>query len=88
MGWCPLTIGREHPVLANIADGEYFYFLHSYALPVSDFTLATARHADEFSAIVGRNNFVAAQFHPERSSAAGARLLGNFLGLPALARTA
>jgi glutamine amidotransferase len=73
--------GTDTPVLEGIRDGSYFYFVHSYALPVSEFTLATARHADEFSAVIGRKNFVAAQFHPERSSADGARLLRNFLEL-------
>jgi glutamine amidotransferase len=61
-------------------NGEYFYFLHSYALPMADHTLASANHADGFSAVVAKDNFVAAQFHPERSSAAGSRLLENFLG--------
>lgn len=79
MGWCPVTKTADTPVLDGIDDGSYFYFVHSYALPVSEFTLATARHADEFSAVVGRDNFVAAQFHPERSSADGALLLRNFL---------
>ncbi len=79
MGWCETEIRTEHEVLDGIEDGSYFYYLHSYALPVSTHTLATATHADEFSAVIGKNNFVAAQFHPERSSAAGARLLGNFL---------
>lgn len=79
MGWCPVTKTADTPVLDGIDDGSYFYFVHSYALPVSEFTLATARHVDEFSAVVGRDNFVAAQFHPERSSADGARLLRNFL---------
>lgn len=79
MGWCPVTRVAETPVLDGIEDGSYFYFVHSYALPASDFTLATARHADAFSAVVGRANFIAAQFHPERSSADGARLLRNFL---------
>ena len=79
MGWCPVTRVAETPVLDGIEDGSYFYFVHSYALPASDFTLATARHADVFSAVVGRANFIAAQFHPERSSADGARLLRNFL---------
>lgn len=79
MGWCPVTRVTETPVLDGIQDGSYFYFVHSYALPVSDFTLATARHADVFSAVIGRANFIAAQFHPERSSADGARLLRNFL---------
>jgi len=49
-------------------------------LPVADHTLSSAEHADRFSAVVAKNNFVAAQFHPERSSAAGSRLLENFLG--------
>jgi glutamine amidotransferase len=79
MGWCPVTKVADTPVLDGIEDGSYFYFVHSYALPLSEFTLATARHADEFSAVIGRDNFVAAQFHPERSSVDGARLLRNFL---------
>jgi glutamine amidotransferase len=82
MGWCATGFTAEHQALANIDDGSYFYYLHSYALPVSENTLATAKHANEFSAIVAHENFVAAQFHPERSSAAGAQLLRNFLGLP------
>ena len=83
MGWCETTIRGEHDLLKGIDDGSWFYYLHSYALPVSRHTLATARHSVEFSAIIGRDNFVAAQFHPERSSAAGAHLLTNFLGLTA-----
>lgn len=80
MGWCTTSITADHPVLEGIEDNSYFYYLHSYALPVSENTLATATHADEFSAIIGQQNFVAAQFHPERSSAAGAQLLKNFVG--------
>lgn len=79
MGWCATRIVGDHSVLSAIEDGSYFYFLHSYALPVSGFTLATAEHAEPFSAIVGQRNFVAAQFHPERSSTAGAQVLRNFL---------
>ncbi len=81
MGWCPVTRVAATPLLDGIDDGSYFYFVHSYALPPSAFTLATADHAGAFSAVVGRDNFVAAQFHPERSSADGARLLRNFLEL-------
>jgi len=79
MGWCPITRIRQHDALAGIGDGSWFYFLHSYALPVCSHTVATATHADAFSAVVSRRNFVAAQFHPERSSSAGSRLLRNFL---------
>ena len=81
MGWCPIRKCAEHPLLQNVVDGSYYYFLHSYALPRSDYTLATAEHARPFSAIVAHDNFVAAQFHPERSSLAGAELLRNFIGL-------
>ena len=79
MGWCPLETSRQHAILDGIEDGEYFYFLHSYALPVATETVAVAEHSAPFSAIVSHRNFVAAQFHPERSSKAGARLLENFL---------
>jgi glutamine amidotransferase len=79
MGWCATRKTSDHPVLDHIDNDSYFYYLHSYALPVSEYTIATARHAGPFAAIIGRNNFVAAQFHPERSSSAGARLLRNFL---------
>ena len=83
MGWCETVVKRGHELLDGVDDGSWFYYLHSYALPVSRHTLATARHSVEFSAIIGRDNFVAAQFHPERSSAAGAHLLTNFLRLNA-----
>lgn len=79
MGWCATTVTGTHPVLAGIDDGGWFYFLHSYALPVSATTIATAQHTEEFAAVLERDNFVAAQFHPERSSVDGARLLRNFL---------
>jgi glutamine amidotransferase len=79
MGWCPVSKTAETALLQGIDDDSYFYFVHSYALPPSSVTLATAAHVEPFSAVVGRDNFVAAQFHPERSSADGARLLRNFL---------
>jgi len=81
MGWCPVTKSENHALLTDIDDGSYFYFIHSYALPLSKHTVATAEHAEPFSAVISRDNFVAAQFHPERSSATGSRLLENFLGL-------
>ena len=70
----------EQSPLPQSGDDAWFYFLHSYALPVSAHTIAIAEHADSFSAVIAHENFVAAQFHPERSSGAGARLLGSFLG--------
>ena len=80
MGWCPVRTSTRSDLFDGIRDGSYFYFVHSYALPVSDCTIAVAHHSDAFSAACRRDNFSAAQFHPERSSSDGARLLKNFLG--------
>lgn len=79
MGWCATERIGTHPVVNDMNNGDYFYFVHSYALPVSKHTLATAGHSDTFSAVIGKDNFVAAQFHPERSSGNGAQILSNFL---------
>jgi glutamine amidotransferase len=81
MGWNQLEPLREDPILAGIARDDYVYFVHSYAVPVSDVTLATADYGVPVSAIVRKGNFWGAQFHPERSAATGARLLANFLRL-------
>jgi glutamine amidotransferase len=81
MGWCPILQCRAHPILDGIDAGAYFYFVHSYALPPSDYTVATADHGGPFTAVLARDNVVATQFHPERSASAGARLLENFLRL-------
>jgi len=80
-GWAPVRPSQQHPLFRDIADDTYFYFLHSYALPVAGYTLATTAHGQELSAACARDNFLATQFHPERSAAAGARLLQNFLAL-------
>lgn len=78
MGWNPVHTLNPDP-FSDPLDGQWFYFVHSYAAPVGPWTLATARHGSEFSAIVRQGNFYGAQFHPERSAAAGARLLAGFL---------
>lgn len=82
MGWCTIQIERAHPLLAGIADNSYFYFVHSYAIAAGAQTLATADHGQPFSAIMAHENFMATQFHPERSAKAGAKLLQNFLEIP------
>ena len=79
MGWCATRPTAPHPILDGIESGDHFYFVHSYAVPESEHTIATASHAEPFSAMLAKENFVAAQFHPERSSKAGARILSNFL---------
>jgi imidazole glycerol-phosphate synthase subunit HisH len=81
MGWNHLSDPCEDPILDEIGAGEYFYFVHSYAVPTSEVTLAQVQYGDRVSAAVRRGNFWGTQFHPERSAAAGARLLANFLRL-------
>lgn len=81
MGWNTLEVLRDTPLLAGIARDARFYFVHSFAGPVNDFTLATATHGAPFAAVVQRSNFYGVQFHPERSGPAGAQLLKNFLTL-------
>ena len=83
MGWCELQRRNDHPLLQGIDDGSFFYFVHSYALPQNEHTLATAVHGNAFTAVLARGNFMGTQFHPERSAAAGARVLANFLSYPA-----
>ncbi|HEX8755310.1 MAG TPA: imidazole glycerol phosphate synthase subunit HisH [Steroidobacteraceae bacterium] len=81
MGWNQLTRPARDPLLEGIEAGEYFYFVHSYAAPASEVTLAGAQYGEAISAVVRRANFWGTQFHPERSASAGARLLANFLRL-------
>lgn len=81
MGWNQIDHDETHPLLKGIPSGSYFYFVHSYALEVTEATIASCDYGQPFTAIVGRDNFFGAQFHPERSGAAGARLLQNFLEL-------
>jgi glutamine amidotransferase len=81
MGWNQLTRLKDDPILEGIGPQDYVYFVHSYAAPVSSVTLATADYGVALSAVVRKDNFWGAQFHPERSAATGARLLANFLRL-------
>lgn len=78
MGWNTLDRIRPDP-LSDPLIGQWFYFVHSYAAPLGEWTLASANHGSAFSALVRKDNFYGAQFHPERSAAAGARLLRDFL---------
>ena len=83
MGWNGLAIERDDALLDGIADGASAYFVHGYAAPVGEHTLASTRHGGAFSAVVRCGNRMGAQFHPERSASTGARLLANFLEMPA-----
>jgi imidazole glycerol-phosphate synthase subunit HisH len=80
IGWNELSLVRDHPVLSGL-DGEAFYFVHSY-YPVPEDTgdlIGETDYGTRFCSAAGRENLVAVQFHPEKSSRAGLKLYDNFL---------
>lgn len=82
MGWNQVSFRRSHPLLKDVPDKSYFYFVHSfYAWPEDDSCiLGTTSHGDEnFPAILGNDHLFAAQFHPEKSQNAGLAILKNFV---------
>jgi len=81
MGWNTLTTVASHPVLAGINVDDYFYFVHSFAAPLSEYTIASCLYGNEFSAAIAKDNFIGCQFHPERSSKLGSKIIKNFLEL-------
>lgn len=83
MGWNELILpASPHPLLAGLATGTHVYFVHSYHLRADapDQVLATTDYGGPVTAAVGRDNIAGTQFHPEKSQAAGLRLITNFLG--------
>lgn len=89
MGWNDLVFSRDHPVIAGLGQGSengkqkgpHVYFVHSYQFvcAAEEDMLATADYAGAVTAMVARGNLVGTQFHPEKSQAAGLRLIANFL---------
>ncbi len=81
MGWNDLVIEQTHPVLDGISTGDHAYFVHSYQMVMgsSSDRLAYADYGGDVTAIVGRDTVIGTQFHPEKSQAAGLKLIANFL---------
>ncbi len=81
MGWNQVTQTIAHPIWEGIADASRFYFVHSYYAAEADHSTVSGRctHGLLFTAAVARDNMFAVQFHPEKSQAAGLRLLNNFV---------
>jgi glutamine amidotransferase len=81
MGWNALELVRPHPLFEGVESGDHAYFVHSYHLVAEhgDTVLATVDHGGIVTAMVGRDNVVGTQFHPEKSQKTGLRLIGNFL---------
>lgn len=83
MGWSRLSRTRDDPLLEGVEDGAWAYFVHGFVCPDGPATLALAEYGGPVPAVVRAGNRRGCQFHPERSAAAGARILKNFLELPA-----
>ncbi|PKP56027.1 MAG: imidazole glycerol phosphate synthase subunit HisH [Candidatus Altiarchaeales archaeon HGW-Altiarchaeales-2] len=80
IGWNEINVLKMHPVLSNL-NNEFFYFVHSYyANPKSnDYVSASCNYGVDFPAVIVKENFIALQFHPEKSGEAGIKLLKNFI---------
>ncbi|MTH64535.1 imidazole glycerol phosphate synthase subunit HisH [Paracoccus shanxieyensis] len=81
MGWNDLAVRQAHPVLEGVASGDHAYFVHSWQFQVADpaHLLAVVDYGGQVTAVVGRDNIVGCQFHPEKSQAVGLRIIANFL---------
>jgi len=81
MGWNNLVLDNRHAVLDGINAGDHAYFVHSYKYVVDDTAqrLAHVEYGGDVTAIIGRDNMLGMQFHPEKSQSAGLRLISNFL---------
>ncbi|MDG1708317.1 MAG: imidazole glycerol phosphate synthase subunit HisH [Emcibacteraceae bacterium] len=81
MGWNNLDLVSDHTVLNGIESGEHAYFVHSYHFKTANHTntLAHVDYSTKITAMIGRDNIIGTQFHPEKSQSLGLKLLENFL---------
>ena len=78
-GWNRVFVDKDNQLFKNIPVGSHFYFVHSYFIELSNnFTLASTKYSNTFSAAIWQNNFYGVQFHPEKSGVHGETLLINF----------
>lgn len=82
VGWNSLENLVKNPLLKDLPDSKFMYYVHSYFAELGEHTLATTSYIHDFTAILHRNNYWAIQAHPEKSGALGEKLLENFLALP------
>lgn len=79
-GWNRI-VELDSRLLKGVVDGDRVYFVHGYYVEIGEFTTATCEYGQKFSAAIGRNNYYALQFHPEKSGVVGERILKNFLNI-------
>jgi imidazole glycerol-phosphate synthase subunit HisH len=83
MGWNRVRVERAAPILEGLPEEPYFYFVHSYYVEPADASVVagSTEYGGRFTSVIWRDNLFATQFHPEKSQAAGLRLLANFARL-------
>jgi glutamine amidotransferase len=82
VGWNRVNfLKKGNNILKGLKTDEFFYFVHSYAMPLFQESVAITDHGAPFTSVVARDNFYGVQFHPEKSGIAGDKLLKNFLEL-------
>lgn len=81
VGWNTLDMVGSSPLIDGVEPESYVYFTHSYAAPVTPASVATSTHGQTFAAIVSAGRVFGVQFHPEKSSKAGLRILRNFVAI-------
>lgn len=82
VGWNSLQINPNSQLMAGVPSGSFVYFTHSYRAPLITDTVAVTNYSENFTAAAERGNIMGVQFHPEKSGAAGLRILRNFVELP------
>ncbi len=81
MGWNQISEIQDEQLLNSVSSGSYFYFAHSYFVPINKWTTSSSEYGLKFSASVKYRNFFGVQFHPEKSASEGIKIIKNFLEL-------
>ena len=81
VGWNQISAFGNSPLYRNIAEGEYVYYVHSYHVPLCEWTIAKTDYVGPYSASLHKDNFWATQYHPEKSGSIGEQIIRNFLAL-------
>jgi len=81
MGWNKVRFNRDSVLTKNLKNDDYYYFVHSYYVPICSETIGVSSYPIEFSAVVQKDNFFGTQFHPEKSGLSGSKILQNFVSL-------
>lgn len=81
MGWNNVNFNKASPLTEDLDNDDYFYFVHSYYAPITNSSIGVTDYSESFASIIQKDNFYGTQFHPEKSSDQGSKLLRTFINL-------